>query len=201
MKTIEARLAVFAALLALAGPAMSHGCEDHLPLYLQGSYEDDYDESAELAHGHGEARGADHYVDEWVQGKPSGKGIYTWENGARYEGEFKNGKVDGKGLYTSPKFRPGAISSPSRTNLSFTIAISVPYDPDSRGAQRRTSESVGAPQGAAIFPLLWRRRPGRNACEGWCGAAQALARARPRDDTWRPQPDSNRCYRRERAMS
>lgn len=33
-----------------------------------------------------------------------------------------------------------------------------------------------------------RRRPGRNACEGWCGAAQALARARPRDDTWQRPP-------------
>lgn len=31
---------------------------------------------------------------------------------------------------------------------------------------------------------LWRRRPGRNACEGWCEARQALARAKPRDDTW-----------------
>ncbi len=30
----------------------------------------------------------------------------------------------------------------------------------------------------------WRRRPGRNACEGWCGAAQALARAQPRDEAW-----------------
>ena len=30
-----------------------------------------------------------------------------------------------------------------------------------------------------------RRRPGRNACDGWCEAAQALARARPRDDSWR----------------
>ena len=29
-----------------------------------------------------------------------------------------------------------------------------------------------------------RRRPGRNACEGWCGAILALARARPRDDRW-----------------
>src|SRR2546426_4735144 len=66
----EVRLTVFAALLALAGPAMSHGCEDHLPLYLQGSYEGGCDESTELAHGHGEARGADHYVGEWVQGKP-----------------------------------------------------------------------------------------------------------------------------------
>jgi inorganic pyrophosphatase len=31
---------------------------------------------------------------------------------------------------------------------------------------------------------VWRRRPGRNACEGWCEAAQALHRARPRDATW-----------------
>jgi inorganic pyrophosphatase len=31
----------------------------------------------------------------------------------------------------------------------------------------------------------WRRRPGRNACGGWCEARDALARARPRDDAWR----------------
>jgi inorganic pyrophosphatase len=31
---------------------------------------------------------------------------------------------------------------------------------------------------------VWRRRPGRNACDGWCDATQALARARPRDDSW-----------------
>jgi len=30
-----------------------------------------------------------------------------------------------------------------------------------------------------------RRRPGRNACEGWLEAAQALVRAQPRDDGWR----------------
>ena len=35
---------------------------------------------------------------------------------------------------------------------------------------------------------VWRRRPGRNACEGWCEAANALARARPRDDTWNGPP-------------
>ena len=35
---------------------------------------------------------------------------------------------------------------------------------------------------------VWRRRPGRNACEGWCEAAHALARARPRDDTWNGPP-------------
>lgn len=30
-----------------------------------------------------------------------------------------------------------------------------------------------------------RRRPGRNACDGWCDADRALARARPRDAGWR----------------
>jgi len=35
---------------------------------------------------------------------------------------------------------------------------------------------------------VWRRRPGRNACEGWCEAANALARARPRNDTWDGSP-------------
>lgn len=30
----------------------------------------------------------------------------------------------------------------------------------------------------------WRGRPGRNACEGWCAAAHAIARARPRRDSW-----------------
>ena len=103
MKTVVLRLTVFAVPLALAGPAMSDGCDEHLPLYLRGYYEGGCDESTELPQGHGEARGADSYVGEWVKGKPSGKGVYVWENGARYEGEFKNGKVDGKGLYISPK--------------------------------------------------------------------------------------------------
>ena len=31
---------------------------------------------------------------------------------------------------------------------------------------------------------LWRRRPGRNACEGWCEASKALARARPLTEEW-----------------
>ena len=29
---------------------------------------------------------------------------------------------------------------------------------------------------------LWRRRPGRNGCDGWCHASHALARARPLTD-------------------
>jgi inorganic pyrophosphatase len=35
---------------------------------------------------------------------------------------------------------------------------------------------------------LWRRRPGRNACDGWCAATEALARARPLTDAWTHSP-------------
>jgi len=35
---------------------------------------------------------------------------------------------------------------------------------------------------------FWRRRPGRNACDGWCEAGQAIARARPRAASWRGPP-------------
>ena len=35
---------------------------------------------------------------------------------------------------------------------------------------------------------IWRGRPGRNACEGWGDAIHALARARPRDGSWRGPP-------------
>ncbi len=35
---------------------------------------------------------------------------------------------------------------------------------------------------------LMRRRPGRNACDGWLEAEEALVRARPRDEGWRGPP-------------
>ena len=35
---------------------------------------------------------------------------------------------------------------------------------------------------------LWRRRPGRNACDGWCSAQFAIGRAKPRDEAWRGPP-------------
>jgi inorganic pyrophosphatase len=35
---------------------------------------------------------------------------------------------------------------------------------------------------------VWRGRPGRNACEGWLDADEAIARARRRDGTWRGSP-------------
>ena len=35
---------------------------------------------------------------------------------------------------------------------------------------------------------LWRRRPGRNGCDGWCDASEALARARPAPASWQASP-------------
>ena len=35
---------------------------------------------------------------------------------------------------------------------------------------------------------IWRRRPGRNACDGWIEAADAIAQARPRDASWTGPP-------------
>ena len=35
---------------------------------------------------------------------------------------------------------------------------------------------------------LWRRRPGRNACDGWCSASEAIARARPLSGAWTGAP-------------
>ena len=35
---------------------------------------------------------------------------------------------------------------------------------------------------------LWRRRPGRNGCDGWCDANEALARARPVSGSWAGSP-------------
>jgi hypothetical protein len=36
-----------------------------------------------------------------MQGKPEGKGVYTWENGARLTGSFKDGKAHGAGTFIS----------------------------------------------------------------------------------------------------
>ena len=61
----EVKLTVFAALLALAGPALSQGCEEN---------------------------GA-RYEGEFKNGKVDGKGAYTSPKGVRYEGGFIGGKL------------------------------------------------------------------------------------------------------------
>lgn len=87
----------------LAAPAPAHDCRVRdVAGYLKGFYEGDCDKS-ETAHGHGEAKGADTYVGDFVNGWPEGKGTYTWENGGRLEGTFKRGRAHGPGIYVSAK--------------------------------------------------------------------------------------------------
>src|ERR1700682_6131457 len=89
---------------ATSAPALSHDCRVRdVAGYLRGGgYEGDCDEQ-EVAHGHGEAKGADTYVGDFVNGWREGKGTYTWENGARLEGTFKKGRAEGPGVYVSAK--------------------------------------------------------------------------------------------------
>ena len=102
MKRLPFALVCGAVLMALALPAMSHDCRVR-DRYLRGAYEGDCDERTEMAHGKGEAKGADTYVGNFVKGKPDGKGVYTWENGARLDGSFKEGRAHGTGIYMSAK--------------------------------------------------------------------------------------------------
>ena len=103
MKRRALQLICFAASLAIASPVLAHDCRILGNGYLRGSYEGDCEEKNELAHGQGEAKGADSYVGTFVKGRPDGKGTYTWENGARLEGTFKAGIAHGPGVYFSAK--------------------------------------------------------------------------------------------------
>jgi MORN repeat len=88
--------------LLIGAPAISHDCRVR-DAYLRGAYEGECNERTELAQGKGEAKGADTYVGHFAKGRPDGKGIYTWESGARLDGSFKEGKAHGLGVYVSTK--------------------------------------------------------------------------------------------------
>lgn len=92
----------FAVLLVAATPVMAH-CDVVGNAYIRGDYQGGCDNLTELAQGQGEARGADSYVGYFVNGKPNGKGTYSWANGSHLDGTFKEGKAHGKGIYVSAK--------------------------------------------------------------------------------------------------
>src|SRR4029077_9916516 len=85
MKGLSFTLFCGAVLMTLAPPAMSHDCRVR-DAYLRGAYEGDCDDGIELVQAKGEAKGADTYDGDFVKGRPTGKGVYTWENCARLDG-------------------------------------------------------------------------------------------------------------------
>ncbi len=103
MRRLAWQLTCSAVSLAFAGPVLSHDCRVVGNGYLSGYYEGGCEEKSEVANGHGEAKGADTYVGNFVKGRPDGKGVYTWENGARLDGTFRAGKAQGPGVYVSAK--------------------------------------------------------------------------------------------------
>jgi hypothetical protein len=102
MKGLLFNLLFGAVLITLALPVLSHDCRVR-DGYLRGAYEGDCDEDTEMAQGKGEAKGADTYVGHFAKGRPDGKGVYTWQSGARLDGSFKEGKAHGPGVYVSAK--------------------------------------------------------------------------------------------------
>jgi hypothetical protein len=89
-------------LLLVAAVSVAHDCRVRNG-YLRGSYEGGCNEKNEMANGQGEAKGADSYVGNFVDGRLDGRGVYRWENGARLDGTFKADKAEGPGVYVTAK--------------------------------------------------------------------------------------------------
>lgn len=53
-----------------------------------------------LAHGQGQAQGADRYQGAFHEGQPQGQGVYQFADGRRFEGEFLAGRVNGRAKFT-----------------------------------------------------------------------------------------------------
>jgi len=90
-------------MLLIASGALAHDCRVKSG-YLIGHYEGGCNEKNETANGHGEAKGADSFVGDFINGrldgtfkadKANGPGVYVSAKGVRYEGPFENGKLTG----------------------------------------------------------------------------------------------------------
>lgn len=80
----------------------------------------------------------------------------------------------------------GAVTLRDRGMVDDKLICSVERPSD--WAVRRVLWFFHLYAGCKALLNLWRRRPGRNACEGWCTAAEALARARPLTQGWDGAP-------------
>ena len=105
------------------------------------------------------------------------------------EGDLLDAVVLGPRLRRGTRIRVPARGAVVLTDRGMTddklICSDRPLGPKERRRVLRFFRLYAACKG--LLNLL-RRRPGRNACDGWSEASEAIARARPRDDTWRGSP-------------
>ena len=105
------------------------------------------------------------------------------------EGDLLDALVLGPRLPLGTRIRVKAWGAVTLTDRGMTddklVCSDAPPSPSQRRKVLRFFHFYAKCKGLLNF---WRRRPGRNACEGWCEAGQALASARPRDATWQGPP-------------
>lgn len=101
------------------------------------------------------------------------------------EGDLLDAVVLGPRLPRGTRLRVRAWGAVVVTDRGMTdhklICSHQPLRPEQRRNLLRFFQLYAACKGLLN---LWRRRPGRNACEGWLEACEAITRAAPRDDTW-----------------
>ncbi len=105
------------------------------------------------------------------------------------EGDLLDAVVLGPRLAAGTRLKTKAWDAITLTDRGMfddkLICSEVPLDPAERARVLRFFVFYAKCKGLLN---VWRRRPGRNACEGWCGARRALSRARPRGTSWAGPP-------------
>ncbi|SDM72706.1 MORN repeat-containing protein [Daejeonella rubra] len=95
MRNLTINLSVFFFLIFTAKVMAQETCKVLIP-EISASYEGPCKKGK--AEGSGKAIGKDRYTGFFKDGLPSGKGIYSWENGDTYDGDWLKGKMDGQGI-------------------------------------------------------------------------------------------------------
>jgi len=102
------------------------------------------------------------------------------------EGDLLDALVLGPRLHLGARIRVrawGAVTQTDRGMVDDKLVCSLyPPSPAEQAAVLRFFHFYAKCKG--LLNVV-RGRPGRNACDGWCSAAQAMARARPRPESWK----------------
>jgi len=64
-------------------------------------------------------------MGQWIDNNKTGRGIYTWPNGNRYEGQWIDDKKNGRGIYTCPDGARYERASSKIMFITFMILINT----------------------------------------------------------------------------